>query len=167
VVKEPTVLEFLAAVHETHGVSYSYPWWRGSAYARWMWVGGCVLVIGLGMPVVVNLTVFGTVLRPFIPKEEGIDLSKVLPAPAADAKPAVTDEDLAKVAELDRQLEAQLAGGAAATAAAAVAVVQGGKAVRKLSGGPLDASAAPVAHEDRAFGAKADDFYPTERRGKH
>jgi hypothetical protein len=163
-VKEPTVLDFLAAAREAADVQYDYAWYRGSAYARWMWVGGCVMVFGVAIPVVINLTVYGTVWRPRRRKEEGTDLSKVSVPPAAEKKPLVTDDDLAAVAELNGQLEDQIGAGAASGTEAGARTET---AVPVLSGGPVETSTVDAPHDPKAFGVEKDDFYPTERHARH
>jgi hypothetical protein len=159
--ERPTVLDFLAAAHEVRGVQYSYAWSRGSAYAGPVWVGACVLLFGIVIPVVINYTVYGTWWRPRVVKGASVDLS-ASPA-AAEKKPLVTDEDLAAVAAMNERMEDEIGVGQGATAVAAVA----GNAVPVLGGGPLETKAAREAREAKAFGAEKDDFYPTERHGRH
>jgi hypothetical protein len=162
-VRNPTVLDFLSAVHQTHGVAYSYPWWRGSAYALWLWLTASVLLIGIALPVVINLTVYGTLWRPRAVKEKAVDSSKVETSTHAAPASSITDQDLAHLIELERELEEKLGQQSPATAAAqAEAIAE----VRKLTGTPL-ASADEIAAEHKEFGAKDDDFYPTERRAHH
>lgn len=163
-IERPSVVDFLAAVDHARGVKYSYAWWGGSAYATWLWVGGCVLIFGIGFPIVINLSVYGTLGRPKRVKEAAVDLSKVETTPE-QRKPLVTDEDLERVAELGDELESKLASDAAGETAGAAQVVAPA-AVRKLNGKALEPQKADEAKE-RAFGVKEDDFYPTERRAKH
>jgi len=166
-----TVLDFLRAANKTAdgGVSYHYAWYRGSGYAMWMWVGGCVLLIGIALPVAINLTVFGTWWRPRIEKEAAADLSTVAPAPAAAPAKVVSEEEQARLRELEREMEARLAGGGddakpktdAAQAAKATATVT------KLNAGKLEPAASTQEGRHVDYGADKDDFYPTERRGRH
>jgi hypothetical protein len=156
--ERPTVLDFLAAASRTNGVSYSYAWYAGSAYAGPVWVGACVLVFGIIIPVVINYTVYGTWWRPRRVKEAAADLS-ASPAVAGEKKPLVTDEDLAAVAAMNERMGEGVPAMASAPAAE--------KAVPVLSGGPLESKAAREAREAKAFGAEKDDFYPTERHGRH
>jgi hypothetical protein len=163
-----TVLDFLSAAGKVAdgGVDYHYAWYRGSGYAMWMWVGGCVLLIGIGLPVVINLTVFGTVWRPRMEKEAAADLSKVAPVPAAAPK-VVSETEQARLRELEREMEERLAGGDTTAPVAGAVAAKAAPAVTKLNAGKLEPAAATQEGRQVDYGADKDDFYPTERRGRH
>ncbi|MDB5318826.1 MAG: hypothetical protein JWN40_457 [Phycisphaerales bacterium] len=158
-IKNPTVLDFLAAVHQTHNVTYTYAWWRGSAYALWLWLSAAILLIGIALPLTINLTVYSTFRRPRIIKEDGIDLSKVAPTPTSVHTSAVTDQDHSRLAELERELEQKLSATSPTPSSAPLAT---SAPIPKLSAAPL-APAGNAQLDHKEFGAKEDDFYPTER----
>jgi len=149
-IKPPTVLDFLQAVHRTHGVEYRYAWWSGSAYARWLWLGGCMLVIGLALPRVINLTVYGTFSRPPIEKRKRLDPVNSTAMPQSAPMPQLMEHD-------DRPSR---------SLPSAEPAMEPAAAVRQLQGGPLEHVAEADA-DAKEFGADRDDFYPTERHARH
>jgi hypothetical protein len=155
--KNPTLLDFLRVAHQTHNVNYTYAWWRGSAYALWLWLATSILLIGLSLPIAINLTVYGTIGRPRRITEPAVDLNKVNPKP--DPTPRVSDADHSRLAELERELEQKLISAAPTPSTAPPATVP---AVPKLSTTPL-APTAQTQADHKEFAAKPDDFYPTER----
>jgi hypothetical protein len=159
--KSPSVVNLLGAVREMRGVTYSYAWW--DAFPMTMWLGASFVVVGVVSPAVMNRVLYGRWTRPA--EEKGIDLSKVRSAAPAIEKEGVTAEDLDAMAGMEARLMAELEGEEGAAAAAAVgAPAQVAAAPRKLTGTTEVAAAAAVTAEEKAYGAKADDFYPTERR---
>jgi hypothetical protein len=146
---DPTVLDFLAILHRTGGVDYQYAWWRGSAYAIWFWLLGCIVVIGLAFPRVINLKVYGTFSRPPVERRP-----KLAPVALPD-RPATSLRASAALA--DRPAPAQAPSDVEPATATAVPVLQGG---------PLEPLAEEAA-ESKEFGADKDDFYPTERHVRH
>jgi hypothetical protein len=121
-----------------------------------------VLLIGVVWPTVINLLVFGRLTRPR--EEAGIDLSKASSATPPAAPKGPTEQDLAHLRELEAELAARLARGGDVPAPDAPATAPAVPAV--LGGAPLE----PVpqdAHDERLFGARADDFYPTEAKVPH
>jgi hypothetical protein len=157
-IRNPTVLDFLSAVQQTHAVHYRYEWWRGSAYAPWLWLGGCTLIIGLALPRVINLSVYGTFTRPKIEKRPAI-------APSyrtTHSGPTMTNQDLAQLSHLERGMEQQLHAATAETVLLAAATES---PVRALTSTPLEQAAQSHA-DQKDFGAEKDDFYPTERHGR-
>jgi hypothetical protein len=145
---------------ELRGISYSYAWW--DAFPMTMWMGASFLMVGLVLPAVMNRMQYGQWTRPS--EEKGIDLSKVRPATSAVATEAVTADDLDVMAGMEARLMAELEGEGRAVAAALVPPAAVAAAPRKLTGTTEAAAAAAVTAEEKAYGAKADDFYPTERR---
>lgn len=158
----PTAVDYLAALKSAAGVEYQNQWWN--TYPMWTWTVGSLLVIGLAWPTVVNLVAYGSMFRP--PEEKGTDLSKVNAAatPVPAARPEVTAEDLARLEQMGAELEAELAAEAGEAVAPAPAATE--RSVRDLSAAsePVAAAAAPDGPA-KAFGADAEDFYPTERHG--
>jgi hypothetical protein len=149
-IKRPTVLDFLRAVHNNNGVKYRYAWWRGSAYAMWLWLAGCIASIGLALPRVINLTVYGTFSRPPIERRKRLDPVISATAPQDPPMPG-------PIENADRQ---------ARSVPSAEPAMESVAPVRQLQGGPLEPVA--EAHADtKEFGAARDDFYPTERRARH
>src|SRR5258706_10569781 len=153
----PTVLDFLRALSEARGVAYRHAWWN--SYARLTWFAGCFIGFGLAMPAVVNLLLFGRLIRPASPPEPMASPGSS-PAPVATVKPTLSDADLARLEMVTSGLESAIDGDKplSATDAAAVAPT----VVPQLKDEPLSASAAIEKHE-REFGADQDDYYPTER----
>ena len=75
----------------------------------------------------------------------------------------MSDEDRAKLEALDAAMEANLNAGAAPTSVAVAAT--GSAPVVQLNAGALAATPAEQ-KKARAFGAGAEDFYPTEQKAK-
>jgi len=143
----PTVVEFMAALHNRYGVSYRYAWW--AAHPVWTSLMVCIILIGGVWPTVINLLTWGKFTRPA--EAKGLSLWKVRKrnAPATTPKPAI---QYAGGDDLDGQL-------------LSTATVNGKsqEAVRSLATGPLE-EAPPTPQDQREFGADEDDYYPTERR---
>ena len=55
--------------------SDQYAWWRDPRWGISIWVVGCLLLIGIVWPSVINLMTFGSLLR--LQEEPATDLSKV------------------------------------------------------------------------------------------
>jgi hypothetical protein len=151
--KDPTILDFLHAIHQKHNVNYTYAWWRGSAYALWLWLGASILLISGALPVTINLTVYGTLSRPRRIKEPSIDLSKVAAKP--DPAPQSTDQDHSRLEELERELEEKLTSASSSPSSATPAAATSAR-IPKLSATQTQA-------DHKEFAIKPDDFYPTER----
>ena len=147
----PTVIDFLAALRARYGVTAHYAWW--AACPVWTSLITCVILIGGVWPTVINLLTWGTFSRP--PEAKAISLWNVrTPKPTTPAhKPTIqyTGDD-----DLEEQLlsTAPVNGDAQEPPAAPV---------RPLAAGPLEA-VAETPQDEREFGAKEDDYYPTERR---
>ncbi|MFI5379210.1 MAG: hypothetical protein ACHRHE_07935 [Tepidisphaerales bacterium] len=164
-IKDPdppgSVLDYLRSIEKSHGISYSYQWWRERRASLVMWMAGCFVVIGLIWPTVINLATFGTFIRP--KEEAGTDLSGVSTGPSSQQHgPVVSDADMAKVAEMAAKLEQDLAVGVP-LAAAASDVPPAPEPAKLLSEKPPETEAERQAREAREFGRDAGDFYPTER----
>ncbi|MDB5298695.1 MAG: hypothetical protein JWO87_358, partial [Phycisphaerales bacterium] len=153
---EPTVLDYLDALGEARGVQYTHAWWQGMGMRSWML--SSFLIIGVVWPILVNLMVFGSLRRP--KEEKGIDLSQVKAHEQKPVAAQVSDEDLARLSELEAELEKNLA------AAPSPAPTQAAepKPARKLTTAPLQPAVAAPTAEQKAFAAKQNDFYPTELR---
>ena len=165
-IKDPdppgTVLDYLRGIETTHGIPHTFKWWREQRASMVIWLAGCFVVIGLIWPTVINLATFGTFTRPR--EEPGTDLSKVSTGPSSQQHaPAISQADMAQVAEMAAKLEADLAGGAAAFAGAPAAAAPAPEPPKLQSAPPPETEAERQAREAREFGRDADDFYPTER----
>jgi hypothetical protein len=158
--KSPTVVDYLKLLGETDGLRYTHAWWR--TYPMATCVAGSVLLIGVLWPTVINLLVFGSFVRPR--EEEGIDLSildRLEPPPAPPAAPVVDLTD--HLRELEAELAARLAGGGDVPAPDSTAP---SRAPAAVTAAPLEP--APAAeHAEHHYGARADDFYPTEAHAPH
>jgi hypothetical protein len=159
-IESPTVVDFLRLLRTAGVVSYTHAWWR--TYPAATWVGGSVLLIGVVWPTVINLLAFGRLTRPR--EEKGTDLSKVKNA-AAPAPAGPSADDLEHLRELESELEAKLAGEAPAAPPEQPAAPPRRAAV--LTAAPAGPAPTDAPHDDTVFGAKADDFYPTERHVDH
>ena len=138
------------------GVSYRYAWWADARYATAAWVGGSVVLIGGVWPTAVNLIAFGSFRRPR--EQKGISLWKVRATTGTPTRPAPAPA----VASLPQPAVAAAAStGIAASTHGTDHPATPDTPVRALSLSPVEA--APAAeHEHKEFGAKRDDFYPTE-----
>jgi hypothetical protein len=157
--EKPTVLDFLQLMNETSGVQYSHAWWR--SYALGTWFMASIVLLGVVVPTTIDLVVYGRFIRPR--EEKG---TKLPPSPAtpAIAKAEMTAEERARLEALEAAMEEGLKAGATSSAAAPSGAQV--KPVRNLNGQP-DLSPVPTAtNDDRTFGAKPDDYYPTEQKGK-
>lgn len=155
----PTVLDFLEVLHDAAGVSYVHAWWRSYVIATWL-VASLVL-IGLVLPTAIDLIVFGRFIRPREPKALKLTASSTVPV---RTETELTAKDLEELARLDAVLEEALKSGPAPAKAAAA--VPAAAPVRKLNDVAQAASVPPVKEDQRTFGAKKDDYYPTERMKK-
>jgi hypothetical protein len=156
---KPTVLNFLQLMNETSGVQYSHAWWRSYAMATWFMAS--IILLGVVVPTTIDLVVYGRFIRPR--EEKG---TKLTPSPAAPAiaKAEMTAEERGRLAALEAAMEEGLK--EAATSTAVTSSTAPAKPVRKLNGQP-DLAPVPTAAKDaRTFGAKPDDYYPTEQKGK-
>jgi hypothetical protein len=155
-----TVLAYLKSLK---GVSHTYAWWRDSTSAIGLWTAGSFLVIGLIWPTVINLIVFGSIMRP--KEERGIDLSKVS-AQTPQSESQAADTDLTAVAKMGEQLEAKLAAEAGPRMPNPQPPADA-PPVRQLTATSLEAPLTGQPHEQKDFGQDRDDFYPTERHKSH
>ncbi|MGA2500823.1 MAG: hypothetical protein ABSH20_24060 [Tepidisphaeraceae bacterium] len=165
-IKDPdppgTVLDYLRSIEKSHGVSYSYQWWRERRASLVMWMAGCAVVIGFIWPTVINLATFGTFTRPR--EEPGTDLSKVGTGPPSQQHASVVSAaDMAQVADMATRLEQDLARGAPPSATSSVTPPSAPEPPKFQSAPPPETDAERQAREAREFGRDPDDFYPTER----
>jgi hypothetical protein len=143
----PSVVEFLAAMHRLYGVNYRYAWW--AVHPMLTWLIGTLIVVGGIWPTVVNLLAFGRLTRP--PEAKTLSLwNVVVRKPQKAPVPSY-----AGTSDHDPDAEAEAAMAAAPADAAA-------QPAPTLAGGPLELLPEQPA-ESREYGAKTDDFYPTER----
>ena len=157
------VIAYLRSSQRSEAVSFRYLRWRWAVRPQFLWTCGGFVFIGLVWPTLVNLLVFGTLVRPR--QAKGLSLWKVRTSQQRPATPAkAADIDTALPAELNRDLEASAAG----TPPAAVAAAPPTPTVRTLGCTQVAPPATLVARQRRtSFGANEEDFYPTELRGKH
>jgi hypothetical protein len=159
-IESPTVVDFLRLLRTAGVLSYTHAWWR--TYPAATWVGGSVVLIGVVWPTVINLLVFGRLTRPR--EEKGIDLSKVKNPPTpAPAGPSA--DDLEQLHELEAELEARLAGVTPEPPTEQPPAPP--RRAAALVTSPADPAPGDGPHDDTVFGAKPDDFYPTERHADH
>lgn len=154
----PTVLDFLRLAQISRGTEYTYAWWE--VHPMLVWTAGSVLVIGILLPAGVNLLVFGSLRRPR--EEKGDSLQDVVSATAPGAKTRADGD-----AALDQMVETMEA---AVEPTAPIPAEQKPVAPKPkpLSNAPVAPAPAPAAakSDDQAFGLNAEDFYPTELKGR-
>jgi hypothetical protein len=144
-------------------IHYRYAWWMEPKALLWLSVGGCVLVIGIIWPTVLNVLV-GAGLGP-TPREKGVSLRnlKATPVPVPMAK-APTEADLNSLEELEesllKSLETESDEGDAVTTTAV-----GPAPVRVLNAKPAVEPAAPAAppKEETPKTFKGE-YYPVARK---
>ena len=147
----PSVRDLLNALSKRYGIQYRYAWW--AAYPVWTWTLGGLLLVGGLWPSLVNLLAFGTLRRP--PEVKPISLWNVRPPKKPKAMQAISFDVPASEAE-----ENLMQGGAASNTPATPSVIPA--PAPALASTPLEI-VPEVAAEAREFGAKEDDYYPTER----
>ena len=166
-IPRPTVLDFLAIMKEAKGINYSYAWWAEPGKGTVVWMGASFVFSGLIWPSVVSLLAYGTLTPPV--EEKGTDLSKVRSSTTATgpAKPTgPTEEDMDELTRMERALEEKIkASDRDAGPVAPAAVAAGPATIKQLTATKLETAAFNENKEQKEFGAKADDFYPTERTG--
>lgn len=160
-VSYPDVLAYLQSLSPKspggRGVTFRYESWAWAARPPFLWGCGVFLFVGVVWPTVINLLAYGRLTRP--PEPKGISLRDVR-RPAAAAPPAEAAPDLSAVRALDEELEAAVA--SAPTPAATVSTAP----VRSLATSPVEAAdVAPGSQKH--FGARREDYYPTELGAKH
>jgi hypothetical protein len=154
-----TVFVYLKGIK---AVTFTYAWWRDSTWGMGLWMVGSFLLIGLIWPTVINLIIFGSVMRP--KEERGIDLSKVS-AQISERASQVSDADFAAAAQMADELQAKLAAEATSSTGKPQPAIDA--AVRPLTAATLELSTTEQTHEEKDFGKERDDFYPTERHKPH
>ncbi|MCY2953129.1 MAG: hypothetical protein NTU53_14290 [Planctomycetota bacterium] len=165
-ITKPTVLDFLAIMKEAKGINYSYAWWAEPGKGTVVWMGASFVLIGLIWPSVVSLLAYGTLTPPV--EEKGTDLSKVRSStttgPAKPTEP--TEDDMDELKRMERALEEKIkASDRDAGPAAQPAVAAGPAPIKQLTATTSETMAVEGHKDEKEFGAKADDFYPTERTG--
>jgi hypothetical protein len=150
-----TVLDYLDGLRGK-GVTYTYAWWAHPRYAAAAWVGGSFVLIGVLWPTALNLLAYGTFRPP--PEEKGVSLWKVRPSHTSPPRSAVT------AAVATRPAPAAHAPVPVAPPPSPRATAAPPDTVPVLSVGPAedDVAAATPGHEHKEFGARRDDYYPTE-----
>ena len=153
-----TVRDYLDGLR-AKGVTYTYAWWADPRYAAAAWVGGSFVLIGVLWPTALSLLVYGTFRAP--PDEKGVSLWKVRPAhtPRRSAVNAAAVGGMSAPGghAPGRNTASAPRGGAAPAPGAPVTTVP------VLSAAPAeDEAAVSPEHEHKEFGARRDDYYPTE-----
>ena len=164
-IPKPTVLDFLEIMKEARGIDYTYAWWAEPGKGTVLWMGLSFVVIGLIWPSVVSLLTYGTLMPPV--EEKGTDLSKVKASTSAPAmkRAEATEEDMDELKRMEEALKAKIAASDAGSPAARAAGPAAPAAIKQLTATTSEKTAVEETKEQKAFGAKADDFYPTERTG--
>jgi hypothetical protein len=157
-----TVREFLDGLKGS-GVTYRYAWWADPRWSAAAWIGGSFVLIGLLWPTALNLMVYGTFRAPAA--EKGVSLWKVKSATPRRPTRAATPAPVSPPAGRSDDASVAPERGIAPAVAPAAETVHA--AVPVLSSQPAVAVALAAGHEHKEFGAKRDDFYPTELKAAH
>lgn len=152
-----TVVDYLDSL-KPQGVRYRLAWWNAPAASVTLWILASLALIGGLWPTLVNLIAFGQLTQP---PRDSFNVGGARADTESASDPKITDEDLAKLEQLDAALEAQLAAGAASRDQPAPQTSPA--SIKPLTAGPLEPVTADQSAADREFGADRDDFYPTER----
>jgi len=157
-----TVIDYLKSARSTLGISFVYEWWREPRFLLIAWMAGSFVVVGLIWPTLLNIVAYGRLSRPY---EARVHLP---PARASSASvghqpAALSDEDLARLKEMEEKLEADLVASGILEPSAAATAAGNGKAIKQLTETRLELAAAQQAAEAKAFETREGDFYPVER----
>ena len=149
-----TVLDYLATLRETRGVEARYAWWWWARRPLWAWAFAGVLLIGGALPSALTLLAYGTLTRPPGAKRPSLWRVRVLRRRAAPVVAAVT---------------ATPGGGPGPVAAPSPAGAAGAVAQPAPAHFPRAAPPPPecepieaAAVEEKHYGARREDFYPTQ-----
>jgi hypothetical protein len=166
--KGKTVVDYLRALSASPAhVQFTYKWWNEPRVRIAAWTAGCFLGIGVIWPFFLNIMLFGSLWRPI--EEKGVSLRKAKSTSSTVAKPrnAITEKDMAELAALEAELEAKLAADAKPRSASDEPQEATPAPIKVLGGGGSDTVKVPEqTAEQKAFAARQDDFYPTERGSK-
>jgi prepilin-type N-terminal cleavage/methylation domain-containing protein/prepilin-type processing-associated H-X9-DG protein len=158
-----SVITYLSALRQSYpGISWRIAWWNTAFWTASLWIGSWVLGLGVIWPCVINLIYYRRLLRPFQPK--GMDLSQVGSEPPAPPRPTPVAQDLERMQELEATIEGNLASEAQTRPRTAPGSPQPA-AVARLTATALEPVAVEQDGQEKEFGKKKDDFYPTERHG--
>ncbi|MGA2496722.1 MAG: hypothetical protein ABSH20_03215 [Tepidisphaeraceae bacterium] len=166
-----SILDYLATVQAASGNRFEYRWWTQPRVRIAVWTAGSFVFFGLIFPTLVNIMVFGTLVRP--KDEKGTNLRNVKTGAdkAGTPQSKVTAQDWDQLKALEAELEKKLAGN---TVTDAAAVAPGDFEMEPLEKAPpklTDKTADQVVavrqpQEQHDFARKTGDFYPVER-GPH
>ena len=165
-IARPTVLDFLRIMKEAKGVEFRYAWWREPAKGTILWMGLSFVGIGLIWPFIVSLLSYGTLFPP--PEEKGIDLSKVRASSTTSGPKSIgpTEEDMDELQRMEAALKAKIAESDTGQPLAAPATAAAPAPIKQLTATTTEVAHVDEKKDEKAFGAAADDFYPTERKGR-
>jgi len=150
----PSVIDFLATLHAAAGVDYQYAWWDAYAYLIWPLVS--FVLIGLIWPTAVNLMTFGKLTRP--PEAKGMSLWNIRRG-TKPAAPPVVPIKAPEAARDDEPVDLVEATDEPRDAAAPAPIA------RLSAEAPTQTASADLTSKE--FGARPDDYYPTERHVQH
>ena len=182
--QDPTVLNFLAAAHDTNKLlKYRYAWELQSHWFTALWAIGGVVVVGGIWPSVLQILLgagLGLPPKSAAEKENEDYLSRFGKGPK-DPQPVLavkgpTEDDQQRLEEMNAAMESKLAAAgvlatASAPAAAAASENSTTAPIVELNAGPAEPNAAVAAHhheteEERRKRFAAGDFYPVARGAK-
>ncbi len=174
-IKEPdpagSVLDYLATIQAATGNGFEYYWWTQPRVRIAVWTAGSFVFFGLIFPTLVNIMVFGTLIRPKEEKAVSLKNVKATPQTAATPQSKVTQGDWDQLKALEAELEKKLAGNTVTDAAATPPEDFEMEPLEKAPPKLNEKTAEPVVvvpqtQEQHDFARKTGDFYPVER-GQH
>jgi hypothetical protein len=165
--KPYTIIDHLERLTKNHPtVKYNFAWWATEQWTYILWTAGSVIAIGGIWPTILSLLT-GAGFGPEKKEKDEYDLERFgkdkTPDHAPVAKKEVTDDDRAKMAELQAKLEQNLGGFGVHTETGAAAGATGADpAVKKLDSTPLEIAQIQKEEDDKEYKGE---FYPVARTG--
>jgi hypothetical protein len=169
-IKEPdppgSILDYLASVQAANGNTFRYLWWKEPGVRTASCMAGSFAIFGLILPTLINIMAFGSVFQP--KREKGVSLRHVKGSGRKKAeapKPKVTEQDLEQLRAIEADLEAKLAGNTVSDSPTPQPDAdRRPSAVKKLASDGATSQAVVIdKHDDKDYGRKTGDWYPTER----
>ena len=147
----PDVMVYMAAQAASGGVQFQYASWWWVTRPLFLWPAVSFWVIGVVWPVIINLLAYGRFTRPPTLKEVLSPQPKLKPGKSVQ----LPGDTSAMTAQLDRELESHL------SPSAIPPITPESPAFAPLSPALLQA-VQPLSIPKKNYGAKPEDFYPTE-----
>lgn len=157
-----SVLDYLRYLRETRQIQFAYQWWKQPRPMMIFCTLGSIVLVGLIWPTLVNLMAYGSIFRP---QEQKSAFRRSQTPAQVKPKPTVTKEDMARLLEMEAQLEEKLKGTVSLTP-----VVQpqdkSETPIRKLAATGPEAKSVEKTEEEKDFERRQGDYYPVAHGGK-